>query len=306
MDSSIAVVLSAHQGVVAACDLDRLEVDPRRVRRWVEDGELVRVRRGAYVDPAAWRAADPDERYRLTIRAVMRSRPANEVASHDSAVALWGLPLWHVRRDLVILTSDVQETTTRNGLRLTPMRRSVSCTELAGLPVLAVPDALVTTASASYEAGVVAADAALHRGLCTRSELDEAGRRLLSTLRGRRRVREMLESVDPACESVGESRTRLVLRALGLPFESQVDIRDARGVLVGRVDFLVARRLVVEFDGMVKYGGEDGLAALVAEKQREDRIRELGYAVIRLTWDELTEPQLLLERIRAALARPAA
>src|SRR5690349_2497057 len=106
MDSSIAVVLSAHQGVVAACDLDRLGIDPRRIRRWVEGGELVRVRRGAYVDPVAWREADADQRYRLTVRAVMRSRPGDEVASHHTAIALWGLPLWHVRRDLVILTSD--------------------------------------------------------------------------------------------------------------------------------------------------------------------------------------------------------
>ena len=302
----MAVVLSAHRGVVASADLTRLGIDPRRVRRWVDRGELVRVRRGAYVDPVAWRDADPDEQCRLRVRAVMRSRPDDEAATHHSALALWDLPLWHVRRDLVVLASDVQETTTSNGLRLMPKRRSSSIEYLDGVPLLAVPDAVVTTASMSVEAGVVAGDAALHRGQCTRQDLEEAARRLVRTLRGRRRLREMLEAVDPASESVGESRTRLVLRALGLPFASQVDIRDRAGELLGRVDFLVAGRVVVEFDGAVKYAGVDGREALVAEKRREDRIRELGYPVIRLTWTELADPQGLLARIRAALARPAA
>ena len=37
---------------------------------------------------------------------------------------------------------------------------------------------------------------------------------------------------------------------------------------MGRVDF-VAHGLVVEFDGLVKYSGQDGRAALAAEKARE-------------------------------------
>ena len=306
MESSVAVVLSAHRGVVVSADLTRLGIDPRCVRGWVAGGELVRVRRGAYVDPRMWRDADLDERYRLTVRAVMRSRPSDEAATHHSAVALWDLPLWHVRRDLVVLASDVQETTTSNGLRLMPKRRSSSIEHLDGLPLLAVPDAVVTTASMSLEAGVVAGDAAMQRGLCTVQDLEEAARRLVRTLRGRRRVRGMLEAVDSASESVGESRTRLVLRALGLPFASQVDIRDRAGILVGRADFVVAGRVVVEFDGAVKYDGIEGREALVAEKKREDRIRELGYQVVRVTWVELADPRRLLARIRAALARPAA
>ena len=63
---------------------------------------------------------------------------------------------------------------------------------------------------------------------------------------------------------------------------------------------------MVEFDGAVKYDGAEGREALVAEKKREDRIRELGYQVVRLTWAELADPHRLLARIRSALARPAA
>ena len=75
---------------------------------------------------------------------------------------------------------------------------------------------------------------------------------------------------------------------------------------MGRVYFLVAVRSVVEFDGAVKYAGPDGVEALVAEKRREDQLRALGYAVVRVTWDDLAHPARLLAAIRAALSAPAA
>ena len=302
----VAAVLAATSGVITSSDFRRLETDPRAVRAWVQAGRLVRVRRGAYVDGMVWADAGVDERYRLRVMAVMRSRDLPEHATHESALAVLGLPLWRVRRELVVVAGDVEETTTTSGLRVMPARALVNVVERDGVETLSPPDAIVTTASVSPETGVVAADAALHSGLCSVDELDEAHERLRPGLRGTRRLRQALAKVDPSCESVGESRTRLLLLALGLPVDSQVPIRDAFGRLVGRVDFLVAGRVIVEFDGAVKYGGADGREALVAEKRREDRLRALGYAVVRVTWDELADPAALLSRIRAALARAAA
>jgi very-short-patch-repair endonuclease len=115
-----------------------------------------------------------------------------------------------------------------------------------------------------------------------------------------------MAAMDGRAESPGESRTRMVLSALGLPVEPQVEIIDADGELVGRVDFLVADRVVVEFDGAVKYRGDSGADVLIAEKRREDRLRELGYEVVRVTWDELAHPERLHAKVRAALLRRAA
>ena len=62
-------------------------------------------------------------------------------------------------------------------------------------------------------------------------------------------------------------------------------------------------RLIVEFDGKVKYSGrygQTGTDALFAEKQREDEIRELtGYRFLRLTWADLSNPAQIVARIRA-------
>ena len=81
-------------------------------------------------------------------------------------------------------------------------------------------------------------------------------------------------------------------------------IRDQRGRFVGRVDFLFrAQRTIVEFDGLLKYGGADGRQALVEEKRREDTLRSLGYQVVRLTWRDLHDPALVARAIKDAFAR---
>ncbi|KRE58934.1 hypothetical protein ASG70_17010 [Phycicoccus sp. Soil748] len=311
MDSQAAALMTAQGGVVGAAQLARLGVSAYDVQVAVARGRLRRLRRGAFVDGRRWVEADSDEQYRLTVMAVMRSRPepvagAVELASHHSALALHRLPLWHVDRRLVVLSSDVQQSTTVAGVRVMPLRSMVAGVEVDGLPTLAVPDAVVLTGSTSVEAGVVAADAALHGRSTTTSDLHAAADRLLGGLRGRARVRRVLAAMDPRAESPGESRTRLVISALGLPVASQVTVRDELGGFVGRVDFLVAGRVVVEFDGAVKYAGAEGRGELVAEKRREDRLRSLGYEVVRLTWDDLAHPERVLARIRTALLRRAA
>jgi very-short-patch-repair endonuclease len=58
--------------------------------------------------------------------------------------------------------------------------------------------------------------------------------------------------------------------------------------------------VVLEFDGAGKYLDH---ADLLAEKDREDRIREMGYEVVRIRWSDLARPGLLRRRILAAIAR---
>jgi hypothetical protein len=306
MDGQVAARVAANGGVIGAAEVEALGWSPHDVRGWIRRGELLRIRRGAYVDAAVWAEAGPDERYRLLVLAVSRSRGCSEVVARHSALALWRLPLWDVDRELVVLSSDVEEAATRSRLRVTPVRGLVAVERITGLRVQAVADALVTTSSHSVEGGVVAADAALRTGACSLDDLEDAKRRLLPGLRGRARVRRALAAVDGLSESPGESRTRLLLLALGLPVEPQHEVRDGSGRLVARVDFLVAGRVVVEFDGALKYGGAAGQSALVAEKVREDRLRELGYVVIRLTWADLSRPLEVRRRVERALSRAAA
>lgn len=59
----------------------------------------------------------------------------------------------------------------------------------------------------------------------------------------------------------------------------------------------------MEFDGLLKYASP---ADVRAEKAREDRLRELGYEVVRLTWQDLADPVGVHAKVRAAFARAAA
>ncbi|WP_404381229.1 endonuclease domain-containing protein [Knoellia locipacati] len=105
---------------------------------------------------------------------------------------------------------------------------------------------------------------------------------------------------------MGETRTRLLLHDLGYSALSQISIHDEHDTFVAKVDFLVGRRVVVEFDGLLKHDGADGRAALVREKRREDRLRALGYVLVRLTWADLDRPDHVARMMQRAMAQARA
>jgi very-short-patch-repair endonuclease len=112
-----------------------------------------------------------------------------------------------------------------------------------------------------------------------------------------------LAFADHRSESVGESRLRVLMDTHGLPApELQVEFGTGVGEVLARVDFLFRQhRVVVEFDGLVKYR-EDAVDVVLREKRREDQVRAAGYLVVRVDWDDLEHPELLVRRIRQAFA----
>ncbi|WP_432945316.1 hypothetical protein ACQPXM_05240 [Kribbella sp. CA-253562] len=155
--------------------------------------------------------------------------------------------------------------------------------------------------SASYQVGVVLADAALNAELVQEDELVATADRFRHWA-GSPAARAAVRFADPLSESVGESRLRVLMANHGLPDPRlQVEIRDDDGQLAGRVDFLLGRRLIVEFDGAQKYAVRAS-DALMAEKWREDRLRELGYSFVRVGWSDLDRPEQVVHRLWRALA----
>lgn len=136
------------------------------------------------------------------------------------------------------------------------------------------------------------ADGALHSGRLLPAELAEALVRAAHR-RGTPAARRAGAFADGASESVGECRSRVAVHRAGLPAPAlQWQVQGVRGLL-GRVDFgWEELRTVGEFDGRSKYGrllqpGQTAGGAVVAEKIREDRLRDEGLRVVRWTWDEL-------------------
>jgi hypothetical protein len=304
MDARLRALAGRQDGAFSSVQAAATGVDHSELRRAVRRGELVRPRRAAYVDAVLWREADPDERFRLLVRAVAHTR-TGDVVSHHAALALHGLPLWAHDTERVDLLTDIGQAVRRGGLHLHP-QSLVRPVEVGAIAVVPVARAVVRTAlTMGRDCAVVAGDAALHAGLVTADEL-LAEVALVSPHEGRARALEAVLRMDEAAESVGESRTRLILQDLGLAHESQVWITDADGDAVARVDFLV-EGVVLEFDGRVKYRaeGEDAGEIVWLEKRREDVIRRRGHPVERVIWDDLDRPGLLGARIRAARPAPA-
>lgn len=304
METRVRSLLVAGGQVCTTAQLRALDVGGDEAERLVRSGELVRLRRGLFAEGETWRSAKPEVRLSLCTRAVLRERP-DAAASHASAAVLHGLPLWGVGLSTVEVICPSPRGRLRGGVRLHPWPEGVDAEVVDGLRVVPVATAVAqVTDEYGLLPGLVCLDAALHAEKVTGAQVEAAGDVL--GLRGlaARRLRRGVAQADPECESVGETLTRVLLRDLGLTLRSQIDIFDRRGK-IGRVDFLVGERVVVEFDGLVKYEGREGRRALADEKAREDRLRAAGYAVVRLVWADLDQPERVLAMIRQAMARVA-
>ncbi|WP_435202835.1 hypothetical protein [Janibacter sp. GS2] len=307
MDTRIATVITGLGGVASASRLQRTGVAPREITRALRTGQLVRVRRNALVDGALWHAALPWERHALRARAVAATLPADSalVLSHHSALAVWGVPLHDVDDRVHLTATDGRRGRTDARVSFHRPVPPPFVTRHEGIAVVRPAAACVQVAAlAGGEAGLVSADGALRARRCTTEEL-HAALTALGAARSSRVPAQVVRLADPRIESAAESRARWVFGLAGIPQPTpQVEIRDEGGRFVARVDFLLEEYgVVIEVDGMAKY---EDVRDLRAEKVREDRLRELGHEVVRLTWAELADPVTVQRKVLAAVSRSRA
>jgi len=267
----------------------------------VREGHIVSLGRGAFA-LADHYPEKPEGQHELRLRGALlnypKAHPCGVSTLIRAGVALWGVPLGKVE---LARPERRQVDTQMCRLRCAddPLRSAIDG------PV-AIAQALVQVAvDHGIQPGIIATDSALNQGLAVRSDVDAVvgslGRRPFGA-----HARAMMALVDPQCESVGESRLRILCRMAGIELDSQVVIRARNGQIVARADFRVkGTRILLEFDGKVKYASGDG-DTLWREKKREDALRALGFIVLRVTWADLENAAALLKRIRAAVATNAA
>ncbi|QNH95484.1 hypothetical protein [Corynebacterium anserum] len=141
----------------------------------------------------------------------------------------------------------------------------------------------------SVEEGCVGAESAL-RHMPADTYATTFGAHLVSRKHGARSARQMLNLITPWSESPMESELKVRMWEAGLPAPyQQVMIHRPSGRFVGRVDFLFACGVVVEYDGREKYRhgafGRDTYRAdveMAKELSRHKAIASLGYEIIRI------------------------
>lgn len=282
------------------------------LREMVEVGGWERLRQGVFLPDGADVYAEQRHRW-LVAGTVARLAPSTDaVVSHASAAVLHGLPVWGLDLSRVHLTRPG-----RAGVNSTrwvhPHRAQLTDAELIavdGITVTTVARTVLDVArSAPFTQSVVVADAALNSRATTADELAA----VLEVARGRGSARgaaRVIAFADGLSESPGESRSRVLFAGAGFPAPAlQVGLLDSSGAFVGRVDFdFDELRTVGEFDGLGKYTtllrpGEDPADVVVAEKIREDRIRDTGRQVVRWTSKDLASPDVVIHRFLSAFHR---
>jgi len=300
--------LNIRQGYFTRNDVLALGYDDRDIRRSLKAKAWRRLRVGTYTHADLW-PEDPEVRHRIVGHSVATKLGASVALSHVTAAVhhhlrLWGpdLSVQHVTRldggagrsesgvvhhEGFLVDNDLM---TRDGLVLTTPARA----------------ALETASLVTAEEGLVTLDSVLHKGLCTHEEL-LATYAVMQFWPGMQRVGVTARMADAGGESVGESRTRYLAYAQGLPApETQFEVCDPLGALVAVCDLAWRKyKLLVEFDGRIKYGrllrpGEEPGEAVWREKIREDAIRELlpDWHIIRLIWADLYDPIRTAARLR--------
>ena len=303
-------VAGARRGPLPSLVLAQGE-DQARLRRLRRDPAWTKVGRGAYLPPppAGRTPAERDRRAALArVRAVHERRTAPGWFSHQTAALLWGCDLLDVPTTTHLVQrsrpSDHGDASVARHHGTVPAGEQVV---LDGLPVTSLERTVVDCACLlDPPAALVVADSGLRIG-ADPERIDA----LLRTRTGRRgvaRARRVLEVADARAESPGESLTRWHLLRARLPApELQVPLPTRLGLFRGDLGW-DGPRVVVEFDGFVKYSGAFGRTApdaVFAEKRRQDAIEEAGWRVLRVTWSDLRDPAALAGRVaRARSGRP--
>jgi very-short-patch-repair endonuclease len=119
-----------------------------------------------------------------------------------------------------------------------------------------------------------------------------------SRMKGSLLLKRLLQFATNQCESALETIAWIAIhKAKFVMPQQQVIIKDKHD-FIGRVDMywkLGSRKIVLELDGVMKYTDLNNTNALINEKRREDKLRRLGYEVIRMEWKDVKSGRLVAE-----------
>ncbi|WP_404383076.1 type IV toxin-antitoxin system AbiEi family antitoxin domain-containing protein [Knoellia locipacati] len=298
----ICRIAGAQAGMFTTRQAELLGIGRKGLREAVRSGGVLHPARGLYAVTALVDTGSVAWQHHLAAGA--RLLYPDATLTGVTAVLAHGLPVWGCRLDRPDLLRPIERQAGAKPYRVRPLRS----TTVEGPWGRSVPlaEALVQLCmDHGIVQGVVSADAALHRGLVSKAEL-EAAVDAVATWSRSHRPRAMITHVDPMAESVAESRARVEFSSHGIQVESQFVVRRGDGTVIGRADFRVkGTNVLVEVDGKIKYADGDP-QVLWAEKRREDDMRAEGWIFVRVTWFDLETPGKPSAKVHRAMLTESA
>lgn len=282
--------------------------DPgNKIRNKIAAGELIRVHGRYYIDKTRWENLEPWNQDWLRARAVGK-QAFSAVLVGRSAAIMWGLA--------VIGYGEPVELALRNGGK--PPARSQwpenvryrSTKFLAG-DIQAGNGYYATNWDRTlidvcrwhgFENGLVAVESAYRKKFPIPKLAQKA--EAMRGKHGMKHVRRVLEFAGPGSESPLESLAKAKL--IDAQFDLSKFTQNKTLWIEGekfRPDFLYQGWLFIELDGWRKYTGDFGDPAevLLAEKRREDLLRNSGLDSLRAGWKEVQDGTFI-RQLRAKIA----
>ncbi len=262
----IAELLSANGDVLATHELAALGVTAYELHLAVATGEILRPRRGWYCSAG------------LSAVAVQAIRVGGRLGCTSAAAhhGLWtrGSRL-HV--DVPRNAARLRDPHQPRRIRAAQWNPRVHWAAYTGSRITASPiEALAAMCLCEPPERVVAAvDSALRFKRITVSEWAACTSQLP------RRLRDLIAGVDARSESITESVMRFRLRALGIHAWPQQRIAG-----VGRVDFVIGDRLIIEVDGRAYHSDPKRFEA---DRSRDARASARGFRVLRFSYKQVFE-----------------
>lgn len=293
-EASIASLATRQRGIVTAEQLQAAGFSRSTIKRRLRAGNLRRIHRNVYL---VGHAAAPEGAAEM---AAMLACGEGSAISHRSAARLWKLASFIEWRGPVEISVAGRNVGHKPGLRIyrvgslerTDVRRVGEVRTTS--PARTLFDLASILPAQDLERALADACA---RGLARDRELEQ----LLERSRGRRGVKVLRRLIELARDD-GLSRSEAERKLNALVHAARLPKPKANAQLHGfEVDFLWReQRVVVEVDGFAFHSSK---RAFHRDRARDAMLNARGYAVTRITWEQLVaHPEEVIALIAGVLA----
>ena len=299
--------------IQSSSEVRRFGGPDRELARAARAGRLERVRRGSYVDSAAWKSLSPEDQHFIRMIAASAAAKGSPVFSHESAAVAWRFPIVDGLPGRLQITVPPGSglKTNRVVVRHEAPLASSEIVSVGEFRLTRIDRTLVDfIACRSFLSGACAAESVLHQGLVDAEGMQSALHRR-RPFRGSRKAEAVVQFASGASASPNETLCRVRFEQLGYPQPiQQREYTGSHGEHY-EVDFFWPEfDVICETDGRVKYedpvflAGRTPQQALWDEKVREDELRAQCKAFVRLTWaDAWNRAGLVAKLARAGIPR---
>lgn len=272
------------------------------ISRKTNSGELTKLRRGIYCPTPTLQQLNPYERYPYSIAAVHKQHPET-IFSHRAAAWVHGLSLIIPNPPVDVLVTPnsrgrpqhiIKHYTTTETIEIELHNHGIRTTTLSRTLEDCARYLPLTEA-------VCIINSALNQGKAESTELAQRFNHLKG--KGAARARATLPYLSAHCESPGETLLLILIITAGLPRPIQQKKLVIDGQII-RPDMLFEdEKLIIEFDGRLKYTNYGPTnEVLIKESEREKRIKNQGWEVLRYTWKDVHQnPTTVAAEIQRAL-----